>query len=544
MFHRTTPYQEGSREAKILFVAEAPGADEMRRGRPLVGPTGKIFDECLHRAGLLRNQVAIANVCRERIKSVNYFIGESSGNLSERGLEVQKDLLSRIEDHQANVIVPMGKLATACLRPETKGRILKWRGSILHATALGNRKIIPTVHPAFTMPRRGPFVYQYTITEDYRRVLKQSEFPEIRRPKRTLLIDPTFYEAVEFIRSCADFPLIGSDCETYNYQVSCLSLAPTADYCMSIPFVGRYRGEAHWSEREELLLWLELAKLFNSPSVCSIWQGGVSFDIPLLYLQNKIRIRRYHDLMVAHRIAFPDFPAKLEYITSIFTEEPYYKDERKLWMTPSKDPDTFWTYNAKDGAVTREAWDPVWEIISNDEGYLWTYENTMASNEACLYAGCRGVRVDRDKLESLRKEVQATIDSQQAELNNLVGRELNVNSSPQCLQFFYVEKGYHPYVDPKTKRPTCDDKALTRVARRYDSKEARLVQEIRGLRKLLSTYIEVEFDSDSRLRCSYDVRGTKTGRYSSKQTPMGTGLNFQNLDPRFKGFLVPDPEEE
>ncbi len=167
----------------------------------------------------------------------------------------------------------------------------------------------------------------------------------------------------------------------------------------------------------------------------------------------------------------------------------------------------------------------------------------MASVEPCLYAGLRGLLVDREKLESLRVSTEAHIKEKQGELDAAAGMELNVNSSKQCIQYFYGKLGYVPYINRKTGNPTCDDKALVRIIRKYDSKEGRLVQEIRNSRKLLSTYIEVEFDTDGRLRTTYDVRGTTTGRYSSRKTPWDTGLNYQNLDPRFKGFLVPDPEE-
>jgi hypothetical protein len=48
----------------------------------------------------------------------------------------------------------------------------------------------------------------------------------------------------------------------------------------------------------------------------------------------------------------------------------------------------------------------------------------------------------------------------------------------------------------------------------------------------------VAFDADGRLRCSWNPRGTKFGRLSSSQTIFGTGMNLQNLSPKFKGFIV------
>jgi len=71
--------------------------------------------------------------------------------------------------------------------------------------------------------------------------------------------------------------------------------------------------------------------------------------------------------------------------------------------------------------------------------------------------------------------------------------------------------------------------------------EATLVQDIRGMRKMIGTYLDMDYDKDGRLRCSYNPRGTKFGRLSSAKTIFGTGMNMQNLPLEFKGFLVPDP---
>jgi len=52
---------------------------------------------------------------------------------------------------------------------------------------------------------------------------------------------------------------------------------------------------------------------------------------------------------------------------------------------------------------------------------------------------------------------------------------------------------------------------------------------MRGVSKILSTYLEVNLDDDKRIRCSYLIHGTETGRLSSRQTLRGTGTNLQNI---------------
>jgi len=57
---------EGPSDAKIIFIGEAPGRDEDVSGRPFVGRAGKLLDECLKEAGILRQEVFITSVIKCR----------------------------------------------------------------------------------------------------------------------------------------------------------------------------------------------------------------------------------------------------------------------------------------------------------------------------------------------------------------------------------------------------------------------------------------------------------------------------------------------
>lgn len=241
-----------------------------------------------------------------------------------------------------------------------------------------------------------------------------------------------------------------------------------------------------------------------------------------------------------HRILYPDFSAKLEFVTSTYTDEPYYKDDKQIWSRPWEDADRFYRYNCRDSAVDIEIYYPLAEEVYSNTDYYWTYENTMSLFEPCLYMMARGVSIDLTRLEAVKGEVQDTLDTKEAELNDVAEYPFNPGSPKQCISYFYGTKGIKPYINRKTSNPTCDDKALARIVRRYNLPEARLTQEIRALRKLRDTYLNLDYDKDGRLRCTYDPRGTTSGRLSSKKTIFGTGLNMQNLHPKFKGFITTD----
>jgi DNA polymerase I-like protein with 3'-5' exonuclease and polymerase domains len=160
-----------------------------------------------------------------------------------------------------------------------------------------------------------------------------------------------------------------------------------------------------------------------------------------------------------------------------------------------------------------------------------------------IFMQTRGICVNKTALDETKIEVLHAAAERQKELDALCKRYINVNSPKDCQSYFYGELGI-PVSRNAKGNPTLDDLVLQRLVRgtaaRPGLRQAKLVQEIRGLQKLYGTYLNLEFDADGRIRCSYNPRGTKFGRLSSSKTIFGTGTNLQNLPQEFKKFLVPD----
>ena len=155
--------------------------------------------------------------------------------------------------------------------------------------------------------------------------------------------------------------------------------------------------------------------------------------------------------------------------------------------------DDFLTYNALDAACTMEAHNGFWCELDPD--FTTAYSLTVDLFEPLMYMMTRGIAVNHELMQETKLEINASAASKQLELNELCGRALNVNSPKDCQTYFYVEKGIQPYYNGGSV--TVDDLALQRLSRgtakRPGLKEAKLVQEIRGLQKLSSTYLNIEF---------------------------------------------------
>jgi len=363
---------------------------------------------------------------------------------------------------------------------------------------------------------------------------------DLRLPDRTILLEPRLDQILEYLEECRKRKIIATDLEVINHQVSCFSLAHDPFDAMVVP-LHHDGGEPYWSEDDELQIWRAYGSIMEDPSVMKVNQNIVGFDAPFLLKQNKIMTRGpIGDTMIAQHVVYPDFPKGLDFICSIHTREPYYKDEGKMWKGLGGDIETFWRYCGKDACVALEAWYAL-EKEMDDDGYKETYNMTISMTEPLLYMGLRGIRVDHAALATTKQRIEAKISELEAELTEVADYPFNPNSHVQCKKYFYEHKGITPYRGTAGSITT-DDKAMARIYRRFNLKEAKLVQDLRSYKKLKGTYLEMGFDADGRLRCNWNPRGTTTGRLSSSQTIFGTGANLQNLHPEFNHFLVADGE--
>lgn len=196
--------------------------------------------------------------------------------------------------------------------------------------------------------------------------------------------------------------------------------------------------------------------------------------------------------------------------------------------------ETWARYNCIDSAVTNKVKDAILLDV-HQQGYEDLYNSTIDILEPIIFMQTLGLDLDLGALDLERDNVEKDIEKLEKDLEEACGFPLNVNSPKQCQQYFYGVLGFSPYTN-RNGGVTTDDTAMSRLVRK-GCKEASIVQSLRGLKKLKSTYFDIQTDADGRIRASFNPRGSTTGRLSSSQTIFGTGANFQNIDPRFKRFI-------
>lgn len=574
----TTPYEEGSNDAPICFIGEAPASDEMRRGRPFVGNAGQLLDRLLHVSGIVRQRCKITNVWevpvfKKRNDEGKIFNAEGAllwqstakGGFTDAGRAAAAGALTRLHSSSANVIVPLGAPAMQLLTNDTRS-ITKWRGSILASPTLNSRKIVPTIHPSACL--KGTYEWRYLIASDLKRARLESASPTIALPQRNLIIDPSFQQILSYLSrfwewttrllAAGQAPFIATDIEVLTGQVSCFSLSYDPLEAISIPLIDADFAP-RWTVEEETIIWREYARIIGDPRITKINQN-ITFDLAALLQLNRIIPRGpVEDPMVAFSIMNPFLSKSLGTICSLCTREPYYKDDGTLEDGAKvEDFQRYWEYNAKDSAIALESWQFLAPMIDADD-YRPTYDITINMISSLIAMMVNGLCLNESALHEMRAIVKAKIldvvermrvafdrpivldvaKGVAQERERKENRSLNPRSPKQLCNYFYVEKKIRPYINAAGGQ-SVDDENLVRIIRRDKLPEAKLVQEFRTYDKLHGTYLMVGYDRDKRMRCSYNLRGTWTGRLSSSETIFHTGTNQQNLPPEMRTFLESD----
>ena len=171
----------GSIDAQLMFVGEAPGADEDEQGEPFVGKAGQLLTKIIQATGLSRADVYIANILKCRPDTP----GQSAGNRKPTSDEMATCipyLHEQIDLIQPRVIVALGATAVDGLLGKTLG-ITKLRGT--WKTYRGT-PLMPTYHPAYLL-RNQAMSEKRKVWEDMLAVMEKLEMPISEKQRRFFL---------------------------------------------------------------------------------------------------------------------------------------------------------------------------------------------------------------------------------------------------------------------------------------------------------------------------------------------------------------------
>jgi DNA polymerase-1 len=217
---------------------------------------------------------------------------------------------------------------------------------------------------------------------------------------------------------------------------------------------------------------------------------------------------------------------------------------------PASETEKLWIYNGLDCCVTNEVLHIIQPQLDNQTRAIYEFSKSLQA--PVLEMKLRGVLIDPDLRNRVVQAYQKDIAYLSENLNAIAREGIGMASvnfaSPKQLKELFYERLKIPPIKKRTRingeytyTPTVDRNALEQLDNYFLAQP--LISHILGLRDLAKkvSVLRTNIDSDGRMRTSYNIAGTSTGRFSSSLSDFGTGTNLQNIEDRLRSVFVADP---
>ena len=518
----------GPRGAKIMILGECPTSRDTLHQKPFTD--SRELDILLKDAGIVKANCWLSNVFK-------YDIGTSESKIkipgwvraNNSGLNVEESLTqlqNEINDLQPNLIIGLGGTALWALtgiKPKGKkkdekfnlanlprGGISDYRGSILHGMG---RKIICTYNPAHLSWQATDveFIGYYNrqvILADLRRARRQSEFPDLRLPIRTIEICRSGADLRRFIDQYRNKSAVAVDIEAGgHYLPAAIGFAFTRNHAMVASFwnVNEFKSI---TDQEMIQIWLMVQEILHEKEVI-----GQNFN----YDRDKIRrigfaVRKVRsDIMLKCHAINPELPKSLAFNTSIYTEEPFYKNEG---MYEGSFQDLL-IGCGRDCCVTKEIDEITEGELAEINQTKYFYNFMMKWPDLYLRMENTGFKIDYDRRDELMRKYVEWNERLQYELFQLTGEMINANSPKQVSRLLF-ETLQCPKRNGTSEEELTSLLNLQSFTDETKRKIVELILEKRRVSKTISTYLMALPDYDGRMKTTYfpclDTGRSKTGQ--------------------------------
>lgn len=551
----------GNVNADVAIVGELPTLRELDTTMPMVGSGGEVIWNNLRKVTdayntkngtsirLGRNHVYTTLVSKQTVPLI-----KGKRTIDGKKLQQWKALLQWELAQLPNLkyIIVCGEYALQAITGQKS--IGNWRGSIVDGEVLSTVDGVEYQKSVKVMCCHNPsYVAHVNMFEPIFR-LDMNKFIKLYtdafEPHHVdvSLINPTPDEAMNYCVKLIDEQLpVAYDIETMGNETACIGLSNDAHGGMCINFRGY--DNHRWSTSDERDVRRSIMQVFNNSKLVA--QNG-NFDSYWLWYKDAMRTKpAWFDTMLAHHLLFSTLPHGLGFLTTQYTNHPYYKDDGKSWREGGN-INEFWEYNIRDVAITKAVQERLLNELINLEQDEFFFNHVMRLQPKLVRITVGGIMVDsvlkNDIAVTMRAEVDDLCKEFQGQVKDITkdadtAEPINPKSPTQLSQLFYGKLGLSSrYGDTgeKTRQKWIDDPRTHPDTARM----LRTLQVYKKEQKFSSTYAEMAIDTDSRIRCEYKQTGVQSapGRLSSAAVMWGTGANMQNQPERAYNMFVADPD--
>lgn len=198
-------------------------------------------------------------------------------------------------------------------------------------------------------------------------------------------------------------------------------------------------------------------------------------------------------------------------------------------------------YNGLDCCITAEVLDMLRPQLDNHTAA--TYSLSKALQGPVLEMRLRGILIDQRRKNEVIDEYHTKLEQLERNLERIVLEGVGLHyfnwRSNVDLQRLFYDKLQIPIIR-KQGRPTVDRNALEKMEAYLIARP--IVAHMKAMRDLGKkiSMLKTEIDPDGRMRTSYNIAGTSTGRFSSSFSEFGTGTNLQNIEESLRTIFIAD----
>jgi len=540
-------HSHGDPNSEIVIIGEAPGEREKAMGIPLVGGTGQKLWKELRSFGIERTQCYVTNVCKRQVsQSTTADIRNPiKGHEGEHWINLLRWELDQLPNKK--IILVLGGLALKALFRHDS--VTAWRGSVLHYHGV---PAVITFNPAMVLrePKWEP-IFRFDLNK-LNRVIT-GRFKYAADSEFIYHYDMSPKEIFDHIARVRDerTPL-AIDIEVIANETACIGFSNGGKRGVCVNF--RDQKTNRYNIGEERSIRLAIQEMFNDDRVPIVAQNG-NFDICWMWYKDRIRIPRlYFDTMTAHHTLYPRMPHNLGFLTTQYTDYPYYKEERSIWREGG-DISSFWQYNCKDSIITHEVHYRILKELEDQKMDKFYFNHVAKLAPELVIMTVNGLRIDTSLQDQLKAELKDDVQRYEQKFLAHMKAALAVSKVGELDPDYTVN-----YKSPTQLADLLFNK-LNLVGRGYSTNEENrqrmknhhgtspeakaMLEELDTLKyqeKFLSTYASMEIDEDLRARCEYKQIGTQSapGRLSSSKVMWGSGMNLQNQPERAQKMFMAD----
>lgn len=203
-------------------------------------------------------------------------------------------------------------------------------------------------------------------------------------------------------------------------------------------------------------------------------------------------------------------------------------------------------YNGLDCCVTFEVLQPILDQMDNMTSATYEFEKSLMG--PVLEMNMTGVLVDEHRRQLVMKLYEADLANLEQSFayitRGVFEQDFNWRSNADMMRMFYDIMGIKPVKKRNANGqyvPTIDRKALEQIDAYYDARPfVGHLLALRDIGKKLGV-LRTDIDADGRMRTSYNIAGTTTGRFSSSMGDFGYGTNLQNIEDLLRSVFIARP---